>query len=102
MIAKINPFAPAGEAVAPDNARLRELAHLVADKLLARPDVVAAAERLHGRYVQAEEQRLANKAGKEKDKKYKGPKPEPAELEQNVGFPSMVPRRARPRATTRR
>ncbi|MDA0182771.1 hypothetical protein OJ997_20835, partial [Solirubrobacter phytolaccae] len=79
VIAKVNPFKAAGRGKQPTPARVRELAHMVADKILARPDVIAAAERLHGHYVKAEEERLAG------NKKYP-----PAQLEPNVGIPSMV------------
>jgi hypothetical protein len=46
--ATVNPFAKVGEGTVVDGDRVRQLAHLVAGKLLDRPEVLAAAERIRG------------------------------------------------------
>ncbi len=46
IIATVNPFAPVGQGTELTGDRLRQLAHLVAEKLLQREDVLAAAERM--------------------------------------------------------
>ena len=44
VVATVNPFAPVGEGTVLDGERLREIAHLVAEKVMQRDDVIAAAE----------------------------------------------------------